>query len=152
MNYNSAGTELSGGAFKSRFFGAGPRFALVDTMPLGGFWSIDFGAGAAALFGYRSLDAAITTGSTTTTTVSGTPSVTPVQPSTLYSSTNSTPVIFNADGWAALSYAFTSNYKLSAGIRSDYYANALTTYNVNGGTSNISRNYWGPFLRFTGQF
>ena len=60
-------------------------------------------------------------------------------------SNNSTPFIFNTDGFAALSYALSSNYKLSAGIRADYYANALTTYNtVTGGTANVSSGKTGP--------
>jgi hypothetical protein len=40
---------------KSNFLGAGPRLGIEGSTPLGGAWSFDWLAGAAALFGHREL-------------------------------------------------------------------------------------------------
>lgn len=61
--------------------------------------------------------------------------------------------MFNADGFTALSYRFTPTFKLSAGIRADFYNAALRTYDINTGSiQSLSRVYWGPFVRLTGSF
>jgi len=60
--------------------------------------------------------------------------------------------VVNADGWAALSYTFTPSFKVSGGIRADYYANALVSYDFAGNLQNIDRLFWGPFVRLTGKF
>lgn len=125
------------GNWSSRFFGAGPRLAITGGIPIVGPWSFDYGAGIAALFGDRSFNATVSN--------SAGPS--------FAASSNSAEFVFNADGWTAISYLFTPSYKLSGGIRADFYNAALTTYNVNtGGLENIDRLYWGPFLRLTGTF
>jgi hypothetical protein len=139
--YSSTTVTQSGqtavGTFKSRFFGAGPRAAFTDSVPLGGQWSAEFAAGMAGLIGSRTLDVAITT-----------------SPGGFYSAGyGGNAVIFNADAWAGLSYRFTPNFKIIAGLRTDYYNNALLTYNpVTGGLQTVDRNFWGPFVRLSGQF
>ncbi len=60
--------------------------------------------------------------------------------------------MFNADGWLAFSFRFTPQFKISSGIRGDFYNNALTTYDISGALKNIDRFYWGPFVRLTGTF
>jgi len=140
------------GNWNSGFFGFGPRAAITGDVPLVGFWSFDYEAGIAALFGYRSLTSAGV--ATVTTTHPFFPSFTPIATTSTFAFThNSMAFVFNTDGWVALSYWFTPNVKLSAGMRTDFYDSALTTYNVNtGALENVSRNYWGPFLRLTGKF
>ena len=52
--------------------------------------------------------------------------------------------VFNADAWVAMTYVFTPQFKMSAGIRGDFYAAALTTYDINsGGLQNLNRHLLG---------
>jgi hypothetical protein len=125
------------GTFKSRFFGAGPRVAYSDSVPVWGHWTFDFAGGMAGLVGDRTLKISITE------TPGG----------SFGSQFGGTAVIFNADAWAGFSYAFTPQFKMTAGIRTDYYDKALITFNPNtGALQTADRNFWGPFLRLTGQF
>jgi hypothetical protein len=139
--YSSTTVNQSGqaavGTFKSRFFGAGPRAAFTDSVPLEGKWSAEFAGGVAALIGNRTLNVSITE-----------------SPGGFFSAGyGGSAVIFNADAWAGLSYRFTPSFKIIAGLRTDYYNNALLTFNpVTGGLQTVDRNFWGPFLRLTGQF
>jgi hypothetical protein len=130
-------SQTAVGTFRSRFFGAGPRAAFTDSVPLGGKWSAEFAGGIAGLIGNRTLDVAIVTSN-----------------GTAYSASyGGATVIFNADAWAGLSYRFTPTFKLTAGLRTDYFNNALLTFSpVTGGTRTVDRNFWGPFVRLTGQF
>ena len=119
--------------WSSRFFGVGPRVAIVGAIPIAGEWSFDYGAGIAALLGARKFEGSSTTGFAV--------------------SNRATAFVFNADASLALSYRVTSQFKISSGIRGDFYNNALTTYDVGtGALQNINRFYWGPFLRLTGTF
>jgi len=130
-------SQTAVGSFKSRFFGAGPRVAFTDSVPLGGKWTAEFAGGMAGLIGNRTLDVAIVTSSGTA----------------FSAGYGGTAMIFNADAWAGLSYRFTPTFKLTAGLRTDYYNNALLTFNpATGGTQTVDRNFWGPFVRLTGQF
>jgi len=123
-------------SFSSRFFGAGPRLAATGNVPITGFWSFDYSGGIALLFGERMSNFYL----------SGTGG-----PLTI--NTKTTAFVFNADAWAALSYALTPNLKASAGIRGDYYNSPLMSYDINtGGSVNIDRLFWGPFIRLTGAF
>jgi opacity protein-like surface antigen len=140
----SSGSPVSAGAFstqeKSTFVGAGPRFGLQGDIPLGNQWSIDWGAGAAVLFGERTVTL---TGST-------------------IGNVSDSPAIFNVDAQAGLSYWFTPNMKITASYRFDEYFRALksvtiasTTLGVNGPvfqSSNLDRSYSGPMLRLTTKF
>jgi hypothetical protein len=122
--------------FSSRFFGAGPRLAAAGNVPITSFWSFDYSGGIALLFGERMSNfySAGTFG-------------------TLAINTNTIAFVFNADAWAAVSYAITPNLKASAGIRGDYYNSPLMSYDINtGGSVNIDRLFWGPFVRLTGAF
>jgi hypothetical protein len=128
--------QTATGEWTSRMFGTGPRLAFTGAIPIAGLWTFDYGAGIAELLGTRSFEASVTS-------TGGAP--------TLLTTFDTTAWIFNADGSAALSYWFTRNYKLSAGVRADFYNDALTTYNVNtGGFENVNRLFWGPFIRLTG--
>jgi len=133
---STSSTENASGAFNSRFFGVGPRLAVTGSLPIQVAWSIDYEAGIAGLIGDRSFNYLVT--------------VTPG--ASLWGSNNNYGIVFNADAWAGLSYALTSQLKVTGGIRADYYADALTTYNFAGGFTNVDRLYWGPFLRLTGKF
>jgi len=123
-------------SFSSRFFGAGPRLAATGSVPIAGFWSFDYSGGIAMLFGERKsnfLLSGIFGG--------------------LAINTNTNAFVFNADGWAAISYALTPNVKASAGVRGDYYNSPLMSYDINtGGSVNIDRLFWGPFVRLTAGF
>lgn len=122
--------------FSSRFFGAGPRLAATGNVPITGFWSFDYSGGIALLFGERKSNFLLSGNF-----------------SALAINTNTTAFVFNADGWAAISYALTPNLKASAGVRGDYYNSPLMSYDINtGGSVNIDRLFWGPFVRLTGAF
>jgi hypothetical protein len=120
--------------WKSRFFGIGPRAAIAGGIPISGAWTFDYGGGIAGLVGHRSFKASISTGG-------------------FLNSQSGSAFVFNVDAMAALSYAFSTQYKASGGVRGDYYHSALSTFNVTtGALSNIDRVYWGPFVRLTGAF
>jgi hypothetical protein len=124
-------------AWNSDFFGGGPRVAITGAVPIVGFWTFDYEAGVAELFGQRSLNFNMTTSTG----------------GMAFTTTSPNVFVFNADAWVALSYWFTPHVKLSGGIRTDFYDSALATYNINtGAVQNISRDFWGPFLRLTGTF
>jgi hypothetical protein len=123
-------------SFSSRFFGAGPRLAATGKVPITGFWSFDYSGGIALLFGERKSNFLLSGAF-----------------GPLAINTNTTAFVFNADGWAAISYALTPNLKASAGVRGDYYNSPLMSYDINtGGSVNIDRLFWGPFVRLTGAF
>ena len=134
---SSSSSSSSFASWNSRFFGVGPRVAVAGATPIQGSWSIDYSGGVAALIGNRSFNVAMWN--------SAGPAFNANYSSTVF--------VFNADGFAALSYTFTPNLKLSVGIRADYYNSALKTYDINtGGLASLDRVYWGPFVRFTGSF
>jgi hypothetical protein len=119
--------------WNSRFFGIGPRAGIAGGIPLAGPWSFDYGGGIAGLIGDRKFNVAASNG--------------------FAANFNGSAFVFNADALGALSYMYSPHFKVSSGIRGDYYNAALTTYNVNTGRlQNISRIYWGPFVRLTGSF
>jgi len=133
---SSTTTQSIFARWNSRFFGAGPRVNLTGTAPIAGAWSFEYSGGVAALFGDRSIGINVLTNN--------------IGVSALYSEP---ALIMNADAIAALSYAFTPHYKITAGLRADYYNTAIKTYDVNtGGFVNVDRLFWGPFVRLTGSF
>jgi hypothetical protein len=133
----SSGSSFANATWNSGFFGVGPRLAVAGGIPIKGLWSFDYSGGVAALIGSRTFDVAMWS------------SVGPGFATTY----GNTALVLNADGWAAISYAFTPHFKASTGLRGDFYGFALTTYDVNtGGLKNISRFYGGPFVRLTGSF
>jgi hypothetical protein len=137
-SFGSGGSSSSAsGTWNSRFFGVGPRAAVVGNTPIMGLWSVDYSGGIAGLIGNRTLDYSIfaTPGGVT------------------FGNYENVAFVFNADSWAALSYSFTPALKLSSGIRFDYYSSPLMTYNIStGGLTDVDRIFWGPFLRLTGKF
>jgi hypothetical protein len=134
---SSAFSSFSFASWNSEFFGVGPRVAVAGGVPIVGSWSFDYSGGLAVLFGDQSFNLSIWN--------NGIPGF-----NVKYGGTTA---IFNADGFTALSYTFTPNFKLSAGIRADFYNAALRTFDINtGGLQSLSRIYWGPFLRLTGTF
>lgn len=123
-------------SWKSRFFGIGPRAAIAGGVPISGAWSFDYGGGIAGLIGNRTFNASVfgTAGS-------------------FAIGQSGSAFVFNADAMAALSYSFSTQFKVSGGLRGDYYRSALSSFNVStGAISNIDRLYWGPFVRLTGAF
>jgi hypothetical protein len=129
-------TTTAFASWKSRFFGIGPRAAIAGGIPISGAWSFDYGGGIAGLVGNRTLNASVSgaTGNFAT-------------------SQSGSAFVFNADAMAAVSYAFSAQFKISGGFRGDYYRAALSTFNVStGALQNIDRLYWGPFVRLTGAF
>jgi Legionella pneumophila major outer membrane protein precursor len=128
---------------RSTFVGAGPRLGVQGDIPLGGPWGIDWGAGAAALVGERAL--------TVTANTAGI---------AFAGSQTDTPVIFNVDAQAGLSYSFNPNLKFTMGYRFDDYFKALKTLVVTNATSttptvavtSIDRSYSGPVVRLTSKF
>ena len=136
--YYSASTlhtvsQSTTGEWSSQFFGIGPRLAYVGSTPIKGPWSFEYGSGIALLFGNRTFDVSLSTG---------------------YSRhERAMTLVFNLDGWLALTYTLGPRYKISGGLRGDYYNAALTTYDINtGGLRSIDRVYWGPFVRLTAAF
>jgi hypothetical protein len=112
------------------------------------FTAISHGlAGAAVLFGERSLQVtATTTAAGVTLPIAGTDS--------------GSAAIFNADAEAGLSYWINPNLKITASYRFDDYFKALKTIQsaqLVGSTlvitsSNVDRSYSGPMLRLTSKF
>jgi hypothetical protein len=134
---SSSSSSSSFASWNSRFFGVGPRIAVAGAIPIQGSWSFDYSGGVAALIGDRSFNVAMFN--------SGGPGFAANYSSTVF--------VFNADGFAALSYTFTPNLKASFGIRADFYNAALKTFDINtGGLASLDRIYWGPFVRLTGSF
>ena len=134
---SSSSSQTASAMWDSDFFGAGPRAAVVGNTPIVGLWSVDYSGGIAGLIGSRTLNYSVT-----------------VTPGGSYGgSYRDIAFVFNADTWAALSYALSPSAKLSLGIRADYYTAPLMTYNTStGAISDIDRLFWGPFLRLTGRF
>jgi len=123
--------------WNSEFFGAGPRVTLTGGVPLAGSWSFEYSGSIAGLIGDRSLALTLVNGNNTG----------------LLWLNSGTAFVFNADGFAAIAFKFTKNFKVTAGVRADYYNAALKTFDINtGALANIDRLYWGPFLRLTGSF
>ena len=124
-------------SWNSRFFGVGPRVAVAGSVPIMGSWSFDYSGGVAVLIGDTTFNVSMWNTAGTAFAAN-------------YGGLNA---VFNTDGFTALSYRFTPNFKVSAGIRADFYNAALTTYSVStGGLQSLSRVYWGPFVRLTGSF
>ncbi len=128
---------------RSTFIGAGPRFGVDGSTPLGGSWSLDWLAGAAVLFGERNL----------TLNAAAKPGVGPTVTATLNSSASA--AVFNVDAQAGLSYWVNPNLKITASYRVDAYFNAMrtlkgaTTVTSTANLINVDRIYNGPMLRLT---
>jgi hypothetical protein len=124
---------------RSTFVGAGPRFGVEGSTPLGGSWSFDWLAGAAVLFGERNLTQNITV-------------AVPTQNS------SDSAAVFNVDAQAGLAYWINPNLKITASYRVDAYFHALKTLNpaatVTSAPSiaNVDRIYNGPMVRLTSTF
>jgi hypothetical protein len=134
---SGSSSSSSFASWNSRFFGVGPRLAVTGGVPIRGAWSFDYSGGVAALIGDRSFNVSMWN--------MGGPGFSAIYSSTVF--------VFNADGFAAISYSFTPHLKASLGIRADYYNSALKTYDIStGGITSLDRVYWGPFVRLTGSF
>ncbi|HXX52160.1 MAG TPA: Lpg1974 family pore-forming outer membrane protein [Xanthobacteraceae bacterium] len=119
--------------------GAGPRLGVVGETPLGGNWSFDWLAGAAALFGQRTINLSAT--------ISENPSAI-----TISQSNSDNATVFNVDAQVGLSYWFNPNLKMTASYRFDGYFNAIRTVNASGNLADVNRYYQGPMLRLTSKF
>jgi hypothetical protein len=146
LNVNSTAVSVKGAAIvgsttiaaqeRTTFVGAGPRFGLQGDVPLGRQFGFDWQAGAAVLFGERTLTIAV-----------------PNSP--FAGAQTSAPAIFNVDAQAGLSYWFNPNLKFTVGYRYDEYFKALKTITVTNPTTqsvavnSIDRAYSGPMARLT---
>jgi hypothetical protein len=137
---------------RSSFVGAGPRFGVQGDIPLGGQWSLDWLAGAAVLFGERSLQQNTTALATVTSTTPGSPTTTTTAAIALAGNSADTRAVFNLDAQAGLSYWITPATKITASYRFDGYFKALKTLNTAGNVTNIDRFYNGPMVRLTTKF
>jgi Legionella pneumophila major outer membrane protein precursor len=128
-------TNVFAGTFsavqKSTFVGAGPRFGVQGDIPLGGQWSIDWLAGAAVLFGERTLQ---------------------FNAGPVGANASDTPAVFNLDAQAGLSYWFSPNTKFTVGYRFDGYFKALKTFDTAGNITNVDRLFNGPMARLTWKY
>jgi hypothetical protein len=133
---------------RSQFIGAGPRAAVVGSVPFAEGWGIDYMGGVAALFGERKLS--VTGTASSSVALLGFGPTTTLTPFSFVS--NGSTTIFNADASVALGYWLTPHAKLSVGVRFDGYWNAFRTVNAAGTIGNANQLYYGPFVRLTGQF
>jgi hypothetical protein len=125
------------------FIGAGPRVAVEGGIPLQGKWSFDYNGGIAGLVGKASAT------QTVTVVATGVPAPVCVAGCPINVSNSGTAFAFNADVQAGFSYWVTPAAKLSVLYRFDGYWNALGGFNSAGGSTNLTRYYQGPTLRFT---
>jgi opacity protein-like surface antigen len=127
-----------------RFFGVGPRLAIVGSIPLmQSAFSIEYSAGIAGLWGKRSADQTVgivNFGFGPATCLSGCPI-------TISSSDNG--FVFNADAQLGIAYAFNQHVKLSANYRIDAYWDALRSFNAGATGTNLDRYFHGPTVRLT---
>jgi hypothetical protein len=93
-------------------------------------------AGAAVLFGERSLQETITLAGVTVPVVTS----------------SDTRAVFNVDAQAGLSYWITPATKVTASYRFDGYFKALKTLDSAGNVTSVDRFYNGPMLRVTTRF
>jgi hypothetical protein len=128
----------------NRFFGVGPRVALVGNAPLSGLWSLDYEFGVAGLFAHRSTD------QSAALTATGFPGCGAGCP--IGVSTSNNGFVFNPDAMLGIAYAFTPTTKLSLNYHVDAYFEALTVFNAAGSPTNTNRIYHGPSLRLTMQW
>jgi hypothetical protein len=92
---SSSSSSMSFASWNSRFFGVGPRLAVTGGVPIKGAWSFDYSGGVAALIGDRSFNVAMWNSAG----------------AGFAGNYSSTVFVFNADGFAAVSYRFTPNLK-----------------------------------------
>jgi hypothetical protein len=123
----------------------GPRVGIDSSTPLGPSWTFDFLAGAAVLFGDRTLNA---TENSSLTDIFG-DRIAASQPVFLNSS--AAAAVLNIDGQAGISYWVTPNFKLTGSYRFDGYFRALKVIEA-GGIVNQDRIYYGPTFRATVNF
>ena len=126
---------------QSRFFGAGPRLALGQSIPLWGRWAFDYETGIAVLFGERSVSQSVTvTGANVQACAAGCP---------INASSSNSGAVFNFDAEPGISYAINQNWKLAANYRFDGYWRAIRTFDAGNNVVNVNRFYQGAFLRVT---
>jgi hypothetical protein len=131
----SAFTVINPVAFSqvSRFVGVGPRLGTEGEVPTGR-WSLDYMAGAAVLYGQRTLTVSSNTIGALPTTM-----------------LNDWRVVFNTDAAVGIGFAFTSNTKFTLGYRVDAYFDALRSPSgVNIG--HVDYIDHGPFARITAKY
>jgi hypothetical protein len=134
---------------ESKFLGAGPRFGIDGSAPIGMGWTFDYLGDIAALFGTQkfqrtsSFDNAVFLN---TPIAGGPPVIDAVQ---------KFGTVFNADVQVGVSYWMTQNLKISANYRLDSFFNvfyALDAKNDATRLQRIDRYTHGPRLAVTAQF
>ncbi len=134
---------------QSKFLGAGPRFGIDGSAPIGMGWTFDYLGDIAALFGTQKFQR---TSSFDNPIFLNNP-VSAVPP--FIDATQKFGAVFNSDIQLGVSYWISQNLKISASYRLDAFFNVLTTLDVKNDPTRlqpIDRYIHGPRLAVTGQF
>lgn len=146
---NGSIISATGAPQESRFFGAGPRFGVEGSVPLGHNWAFDYLGDVAALFGTQKFEQ--TTSLSGVSTIPGISSTS----SQTFAADQSFATVFNSDIQAGVSYWMTPSMKISASYRLDAYFNALKGLDIKNDPTKlqtIDRYTHGPRLAVTAQF
>jgi hypothetical protein len=130
-----------------KFLGAGPRFGLEGSAPIGMGWTLDYLGDVAALFGTQNFQR--------TTSADGLIQGAPFRNPPVVDTAQKSATVFNADIQVGVSYWMTQNLKVSASYRLDSYFNvfqALDLQNDPTKLQKIDRYTHGPRLAVTAQF
>jgi hypothetical protein len=133
---------------ESRFLGAGPRFGIEGSAPIGMGWTFDYLGDIAALFGTQKFQR---TSSFDNVIVIGSPILVP----SVIDAAQKFSTVFNSDIQVGVSYWINQNLKISASYRLDAFFNvlaALDTKNDPARLQTIDRYIHGPRLAVTAQF
>lgn len=142
------GSEVRNYEQTNEFLGVGPRVQLDGDIPIGGAWSLNYMAGAAALYGRRKANQSVNINTTQPTGLAGT-TIFQLSGGPVNASSSNNGFAFNLDAMLGLSYAFNANTTLMISYRFDGYWNALRGYDSTGNVTDLDRFYHGPMLRLT---
>jgi len=133
---------------QSKFLGAGPRFGIDGSAPIGRGWTFDYLGDVAALLGTQkfqrtsSFDNAIVLNN-------------PAFAAPIFDATQRFGAVFNSDIQLGVSYWMSQNLKISASYRLDTFFNVLNTLDIKNDPTRLQladRYIHGPRLAVTGQF
>lgn len=130
-----------------KFLGAGPRFGLEGSAPIGMGWTLDYLGDVAALFGTQNFQR--------TTSTDGLIQGAPFRNPPVTDIAQKSATVFNADIQVGVSYWMTQNLKLSASYRLDSYFNVFSALDLQNDPTRlqkIDRFTHGPRLAVAAQF
>jgi len=133
---------------QSKFLGAGPRFGIDGSAPIGMGWTFDYLGDVAALFGTQKFQR---TSSSDNAVLINNPVVVP----SVIDAAQRFGTVFNSDIQVGVSYWMSQNLKISFSYRLDAFFNVLSTLDVKNDPTRlqtIDRYIHGPRLAVTGQF